>query len=230
MIKKLCQFCVVAACMSLIGFASAHEMRHVCAGGSQVGVACENQPDTLMFHVGFANEPAWTTDSNGVNINISWHPDQAHNSTLTQNVDTSAGDVVKLSSVTVQYFGSEDKYSPGMKPKKSMIVYSDGNGSPVIPQNTPDKNGNIRLKFGTHNVYNAYFRPSKAGVYGFVIKGMVSHTNKLDNTVHSFDFSKGLSFICGVQGTQDTSLTNTKFGCVQDELALPSGSKNDEHE
>jgi hypothetical protein len=210
----------------LTSIASAHEMRHICAGGNTVGnVACDGQPDTLMFHVGFVNEPAWATDSNGANINISWHPDGKHDDKLTQNVDTSAGDKVMIHSVEVQYFGSKSKYHLGMKPKGSMMIYSDGHDSPVVPQNQPGKDGNMAQKFGTKNVYNAYFRPAMAGVYGYVIKGMVEHKDT-NGTMHDFDFSNGLSFICGANGSQDT-LTNTKYGCAQNELAFPSNGHDE---
>ena len=219
--KRLCQLCVVTVIMSLTSLASAHEMRHLCAGGNIVGKDCHGLPDTLMFHVGSVNEPAWATDSNGVNINISWHPDAAHDTGNTQNVDTSKGDTVVLDSVEVQYFGSERKYHPGMKPKQSTIIYS--NQKPFVPQNLPDGNGNIAKKYGTNNVYNAYFRPSKAGVYGYVIKGEVDHLDAATNTKHHFEFHQGLSFICGAKGTQDTESTPpTMFGCVQDEIAIPS--------
>jgi len=221
MIKKMSKLGVIIVGMSLTTLASAHEMRHICAGGSTVGLGCENVANTLMFHVGFVNEPAWATDSNGANINLSFHPDPAHSAALTENVDTSKGDIVDLDSVEVHYFGSESKYTKGMMPKMKTMIYSNGIHSPVVPQNMPSANGNIAQKFGTSNVYNAYFRPAKSGVYGFVIKGFVRHNG------HDFDFSQGQSFICGAQGTQDqVSLAElkpqTKYGCVMDEIAFPS--------
>jgi len=221
MIKKMSKFGVIIVGMSLATLASAHEMRHICDGGTAVGLDCENKAKTLMFHVGFVNEPAWATDSNGANINLSFHPDADHSAALTENVDTSKGDIVDLDSVEVQYFGSESKYHRGMKPKMKTIIYSDGKHSPVVPQNMPDAKGNIAQKFGTSNVYNAYFRPAKSGVYGFVIKGFVQHGSD------TFDFSQGQSFICGPEGTQDQvsqaeGKPQTKYGCVMDEIAFPS--------
>jgi hypothetical protein len=221
MIKKMSKFGLIIVGMSLTTLASAHEMRHICNKGTAVGLNCENVANTLMFHVGFVNEPAWATDSNGANINLSFHPDAAHSPALTENVDTSKGDIVDLDSVEVEYFGSESKYHRGMKPKMKSMIYSNGVQSPVVPQNMPDAKGNIAQKFGTTNVYNAYFRPAMSGVYGFVIKGFVRHNG------HDFDFSQGQSFICGAQGTQDQvsqaeGKPQTKFGCVMDEIAFPS--------
>lgn len=219
------QFGLIILGVLLINLASAHEQRLVCAGGqSDSNAFCATQADSLFFEVGFVNEPAWATDSNGVNINISWFPDQTHSDASLQNVDTSANDKVVLDTVKAMYFGSESKYQRGMMPKLSTIIYSNGVSHPVVSQNPPDANGNIALKYGTQNVYNAYYRPTKAGVYGFVIKGVIDHINPLDNTHHYFDFSKeGLTFICGVNGTQDDkNLPPTKFGCVKSEIALPS--------
>jgi hypothetical protein len=222
--KKLCKLCVIIVGMSLASLVSAHEMRHLCEGGKKVGLDCENVANTLMFHVGFVNEPAWATDTNGANINLSFHPDAEHDPAKVENVDTAKGDVVDLYSVEAQYFGSESKYHRGMKAKRSTIIYSDGKQAPVVHQNQPDANGNIAKKFGTDNVYNAYFRPAKSGVYGFVIKGMVKHGENV------FDFSDGQSFVCGAEGTQDEvsqseGKPQTKYGCVMDEIAFPSQGK-----
>jgi hypothetical protein len=194
--------------------AFAHEMRHLC--GALTGLACENQPDTFMFHTGFVNEPAWTGDSNGINLNLSFHPDAAHDKAVLENVDTSKGDVVKLDFANVQYY--DNKNGRLYKKAESKVYPTD--------QNAPNPTtGNVGEKFGTNNVYNIYFKPSKAGIYGFHVKGTLVHTSNFTGSPVQYTQEFDETFICGPLGTKSTD--GSKFNCVQDEITFPTDGHKD---
>jgi len=205
MSKKIKTLNVLSAAVLFGAVASpsfAHEMRHVCKGVAGVaGLACEGVAETFMFHTGFINEPAWTGDSNGINLNIQFHPDAAHQ--IKEDVDTANGDVVKLDFANVQYYAE----------KKGKLVKRDWVKVYPTDQNAADAKGNVKKKYGTTNVYNIYFRPTKAGVYGFHVKGTLVHKDATQN----FDET----FVCGPLGTKSTD--GTQFNCVQDEINFPDG-------
>jgi|GEM_PF-2033479 len=200
---------------------SAHEARHLCGSADGVDITeCLGAPATFKLSAGFANEPAWTGEINGINLTISFHPDAAHDKTKVEPVNTGAGDEVKLTAATVQYYADKNGKLV-LKRQKSLYPSA---------QNESDAAGNVKQKFGTNNVYNIYFRPNKAGTYGFHLAGTLKHKTKVDadgnptaEHVVTQDFDQ--TFVCGPLGTKDTQNTPpSKFNCVQDALVFPTGS------
>jgi len=196
---KLVKF--ATAMLIVLGSASsslAHEMRHL--GGEQGNGEGAN---VFMFHVGFSSEPAFTDEMNGIDINLSFHPDAAHDPALTETVNTASGDIVKIEKAEVMLLNA---------PSQSAQVI--GKKSLPIPL---DDQGNIRKKWGTDNEYIVYFRPTTNGTYGFHLKGHIEHKDYL------VDFNE--TFVCGT-GSKDidptTGLPKTKFNCVQDAVSFPS--------
>lgn len=200
------RICLAAALVTWLSPAVyAHEMRHV-GGGNSTGEGA----NVFMFHVGFINEPAFSTELNGIDLNLSFHPDEAHDKTLTEDVDTSKGDTVKIETAEVLYLGKETGRNRKLA-KRKLVTET-------------DDLGNIKKKYGTTNKYPIYFRPTKAGKYGFRLKGSMTHNGS------SVNFDE--TFICGT-GSQDidlgTGLTKSKFGCVQDAIEFPKTEKLEEN-
>jgi hypothetical protein len=195
-ILKSAMIALILACESSSGFA--HEMRHL--GGAQGNGEGAN---VFMFHIGFSSEPAFKTVVNGMDISVSFHPDEAHNSALTQPVDTATGGVVRIEEAEVLFLDA---------PSQSAQVID----QTLLPVPT-DNQGNIRKKWGTDNKYIVYFRPTTEGAYGFRLKGHVEHAG------HTLDFNE--TFICGA-GTQDvdpvTGAAKSKFNCVESAVPFPS--------
>jgi hypothetical protein len=200
--KRICL--AAALVIGLSPAVYAHEMRHV-GGTNGTGEGA----NVFMFHVGFINEPAFSTELNGIDINLSFHPDEAHDKNLTEDVDTSKGDTVKIETAEVLYFGKET--SRNRKLAKRRLVTE------------TDDLGNVKKKFGTSNKYPIYFRPTKAGKYGFRLKGSTTHNGL------SVNFDE--TFVCG-SGSQDVDLSTgfakSKFGCVQDAIDFPKEEKREE--
>ncbi len=199
---KLLKF--ATAMLVVLGSASsslAHEMRHV--GGDQGNGEGAN---VFMFHTGFSSEPAFTNEVNGIDINLSFHPDAAHDPALTETVNTAAGDVVKIETAEVMLLDA---------PSQSAQVIR----SKLLPISLDDQ-GNIRKKWGTENEYIVYFRPTTDGAYGFHLKGHIEHKD------HMVDFNE--TFVCGA-GSKDidptTGLAKTKFNCVDDAVSFPGTRK-----
>ncbi len=195
---KLFKF--ATAMLIVLGSASsslAHEMRHL--GGDRGNGEGAN---VFMFHIGFSSEPAFKDEVNGIDINLSFHPDADHDPALTEAVDTAAGDVVKIQEAEVLQLAS---------PSQSARVIS----RKLLPISRDDK-GNIVKKWGKDNEYIVYFRPTVDGAYGFRLKGHIEHKD------HQVDFTE--TFVCGA-GTKDidptTSLTKTKFSCVEEAVSFP---------
>lgn len=206
--KKIKTLKLLSAAVLLGSVASpafTHEMRHVCKSFAGIsGLACEGSnsvPNTFMIHTGFINEPAWTGDTNGINLNFSFHPDAAH--TITEDVDTSKSDTVHLDFANIQYYVE----------KKGKLVKKDWTKVYPTDQNAPDpKTGNVKKVWGKNNVYNIYFKPTKSGIYGFHVKGTLVH----NGITQPFEET----FICGDLGTKSTD--GTKFNCVEDEITFPT--------
>ncbi|HYE34662.1 hypothetical protein [Methylocaldum sp.] len=211
---------VIGLAVMLPQTASAHEARHLCGSADGVDITdCHGAPATFKLSAGFANEPAWTGDVNGINLTISFHPDAAHDKTKAEPVNTSTGDEVKLNTAKVQYYADKNGK---LELKRQKSLYPSA-------QNESDAAGNVKQKFGTPNVYNIYFRPNKAGTYGFHVAGTLKHKTSVDadgnptaEHIVTQDFDQ--TFICGPLGTKDThSNPPSKFNCVQDALAFPTG-------
>lgn len=200
---------------------SAHESRYLCGSADGADITdCNGVPSTFKITAGFANEPAWTGEINGINLTISFHPDAAHDTAKAEPVNTGAGDEVKLTTAKVQYYAEKNGQ---LVLKRQKSVYP-------TAQNESDAAGNVKQKFGTPNVYNIYFRPNKAGTYGFHIAGTLKHKTGVDadgnptaEHIVTQDFDQ--TFICGPLGTKDTQNTPpSKFNCVQDALVFPTGA------
>jgi len=216
-----------ATLMGMIGLAimlpqaaGAHESRYLCGSADGADITnCQGAPATFKIVAGFANEPAWTGDMNGLGLTISFHPDVAHDKTKAEPVNTSNGDEVKLDTAKVQYY-AEKNGKLILKRQKSLYPSA---------QNESDAAGNVKLKFGTTNVYNMYFRPNKAGTYGFHLAGTLKHKTSVDadgnpTAEHTVTQTFDQTFICGPLGTKDTqSNPPSKFNCVQDALVFPTG-------
>jgi len=175
----------------------AHEMRHIGgANGDGKGA------NVFMFHVGFVTEPAYEDVVNGIDINLSFHPDEAHSDALTEPVDTEKGDVVFIKQAEALFLESPTR------PDRVL-------GRKLLPVPTDEK-GNIQKKFGTENKYIVYFRPTVDGTYGFRLQGYAQHKGR------TVSFNE--TFICDA-GTKDIDLTTglpiTKFGCVTDAVPFP---------
>jgi hypothetical protein len=182
----------------------AHEMRHV-GGANGTGEGA----NVFMFHVGFLDEPAFSNELNGIDINLSFHPDEAHDKALTENVNTTNGDTVIIETAEVLYMGKETGRNRKLARRKLIVE-------------TDDK-GNIKKKYGTDNKYPVYFRPTKAGKYGFRLKGSMAHNGV------SVDFDE--TFVCDT-GSQDvdvsTGVVKSKFSCVKDAIDFPKDEKRSE--
>lgn len=203
MLSKLKQFCLAAGLATMFSqFVYAHEMRHV-GGKNGTGEGA----NVFMFHVGFLNEPAFSKEINGIDINLSFHPDEAHDKTLTEKVDTAKGDTVILETAEVLYMGKENGKS--RKVKKRPLAFE------------TDDLGNIKKKYGTDNKYPVYFRPTEAGQYGFRLKGSIVHNGI------SVNFDE--TFVCGT-GSQDVDVSSgtikSKFSCVQDAINFPQNGNS----
>jgi len=191
----------LATVLSFSQFSYAHEMRHV-GGANNTG----DGANVFMFHVGFLTEPAFATEMNGIDINLSFHPDEAHDKTLTETVDTAKGDTVIITTAEALYFERVDRKIRQMKRRKLAIE--------------TDDNGNIKKKYGTENKYPIYFRPTRAGTYGFRLKGSMAHAG----VVTDFDET----FICE-NGSQDidinTGKIKSKFSCVKKAIDFPNAEE-----
>lgn len=175
----------------------AHEMRHIGgANGDGKGA------NVFMFHIGFNAEPAFEDVVNGIDINLSFHPDEAHSDELTEPVDTEKGDVVFIKEAEVLLLESETRQARVLQ-------------RAFLPVPTDEK-GNIQKKFGTENKYIVPFRPTVDGTYGFRLKGYAQHKGR------TVGFEE--TFVCGA-GTKDIDVTTglpiTKFNCVTDAVAFP---------
>ena len=159
-----------------------------------------------MFHIGFNSEPAFANELNGIQINLGFHPDGAHDPSLTMPINTADGDVVKIEEAEVMFLNSPSQ-SAQVIAKKTL---------PVLL----DDQGNIRKKFGTDNQYVVYFRPTADGAYGFRLKGHIEHKGK------TLDFNE--TFVCGA-GSKDidpkTGQIKSKFNCVEQAVSFP-GARN----
>lgn len=170
----------------------AHEMRY------------PNHEHLFMLHVGFKNEPAFSSEINGIDLNVSFH-DDANNPehTVPVNMRDVSGDGVTLNSAELLYLSQ------------------DAADAKVQHRTTLDASA-LSQVYGTDNKYVLYFRPSKAGAYGFHLVGTLSH----QGITRNFDET----FICG-NGSQDrdasTGAIKSKFGCVSDAVSFPNASLRD---
>lgn len=200
-IMKFTKYITATALLLLSASPSlAHEMRHIGgANGDGKGA------NVFMFHVGFGVEPAYEDVVNAIDINLSFHPDEAHSDALTEPVDTEKGDVVFIKEAEVLLLESEAR--PARVLRRTLLP---------VPR---DEKGNIQKKFGTENKYLVHFRPTVDGAYGFRLKGYAQHKGR------TVGFEE--TFICGA-GTKDIDVTTglpiSKFNCVTDAVAFPGNN------
>ncbi|MDD5034832.1 MAG: hypothetical protein PHE55_08750 [Methylococcaceae bacterium] len=196
-IQNTLQLTVAALLLGSTANVYSHELRNLCGSGNIKGAACDGQPNTLRMVVGFLTEPAFDTEINGLDFNLSFYTDAAH--TLLEEVNTAKGDEVHLHAETEILFlkNATQDWS-----KKNVIKHA----ALRIPT---DALGNVAQKYGTTNKYPTYFRTTKPGVYGFHLVGHAKH----NGTEIEFDEY----FICGGGSQSATS----RFNCVQKPLAFP---------
>ncbi len=172
--------------------AHAHEMRH------------PNHEHLFMLHVGFKNEPAFSGEINGIDLNVSLHDDANDpEHTVPINMRDVSGDGVTLDTAELLYL-SQDQAD-------AKVLHRTGLDGATLSQ-----------VYGTNSDYVLYFRPSKAGAYGFHLTGKLSH----NGVTRNFDET----FICG-NGSQDRDASagaiKSKFGCVSDAINFPNGALRD---
>ncbi len=151
----------------------------------------------IMFYMfflnpSFAHEPR-TIAGGGLNVAVGWKVEPAFSKTI------NAFDFIVTDDIEVA--------DPEITVK---VLY--------LKEDAPDANvlmsseleGNLQRDRTNPNRFNIWFLPTKAGAYGFHIKGMVN--GMMVNEV----------FICG-GGTQNTE--GRAFGCIEDPQKFPGGKK-----
>ncbi len=167
----------------------AHEMRQ------------PNGEHLFMLHVGFKNEPAFSGAINGIDLNVAFYDDAKNpDHTVPVNMRDVKVDAVSLSTAELLFLNQDAVNAK-------------------VTRRTALNASMLSQVYGTAGEYVLYFRPSKAGAYGFHLVGTLTH----NGVTRNFDET----FVCG-NGSQDrdptTGAIKTKFGCVSDAIDFPANA------
>lgn len=141
-----------------------------------------------LLVVGWKYEPAFTDVMNAASVTI-------HRAADGRAINTNMGDVVDLE-LEIQFRAGSPKDHHEAKVVESAPL------------------GKVRLEPLKENVYNAWVKPSSAGVYAFRVKGTIDDKSDPKTGPVAID----ATFICG----ESAPGHHDHFACLQDPPAFPS--------